>query len=117
MHETSPSTILVVEDVEEIRSHMNAMLVQKGHRVLNASNAEDAIRIAKEDRPLVILTDLDLPTLALLLQDVGNHDHLDRIPIVIVDIDQVEIKDRSIKVLSDFDQLDEMIQAMAASAE
>ncbi len=116
MHETSPSTVLVVEDVEEIRSHMNAMLVQKGHRVLNSSNAEDAIRIAKEDRPLLILTDLDLPTFEELLQKVGEHDHLDQIPVVVVDIDLVEIKDRDVKVLSDFDQLDEMLRGLAESA-
>jgi two-component system, NtrC family, nitrogen regulation response regulator GlnG len=117
LHETSSSTILVVEDVEEIRSHMNAMLAQKGHRVLNASNAEDAIRLAKEDRPSLILTDLDLPTFDLLLQKVGDHDHLDRIPVVVVDIELVEIKDRDVKVLSDFDQLDEMIRGLAESAE
>lgn len=117
MHETSPSTILVVEDVEEIRSRMNAMLAQKGHRVLNASNAEDAIRIATEDRPSLILTDLDLPTFGLLLQKVGEHDHLDRIPVVVVDIELLEINDRDVKVLSDFDQLDEMIRGLAESAE
>jgi PleD family two-component response regulator len=116
LHETSPSTILVVEDVEEIRSHMNAMLAQKGHRVLNASNAEEAIRIAKADRPSLILTDLDLPTFSLLLQKVGEHDHLDRIPVVVVDIEQVEIKDRDVEVLSDFDQLDEMVRGLAEPA-
>lgn len=96
---------------------MNAMLAQKGHRVLNASNPEEAIRIAKEDRPLLILTDLDLPALDLLLEGVGDHDHHEKIPVVVVDIDLVELKDRDVKVLSDFDQLDEMIRGLQESAE
>ena len=117
MHETSPITILVVEDIDEIRSHMNARLARKGHRVLNATNAAEAIEIAKHDRPSLILTDPDLPTLGLLIRSLEDYDHFNRIPVVVVDIDQIEMKESSVTVLSDFDQLDEMILALASSAE
>lgn len=46
-----------------------------------------------------------------------NTDASIRKAVVVVDIELVEINDRDVKVLSDFDQLDEMIRGLAESAE
>ena len=104
-------TILVVEDVVEICFQMSEMLRKKGHQILSAANAEDAIRIAEHDHPNMILTDLDLPTFDSLVQMVRSHKELFNIPVAVIDINGHEIKPpQDVKILSDFDQLDYFLQ-------
>jgi chemosensory pili system protein ChpA (sensor histidine kinase/response regulator) len=105
-------TILVVEDVDEIRSQMSEMLRKKGHQILSAANAEDAIKIAEHDRPHMILTDLDLPTFDALVQLVRAHKDLGTIPMAVIDINGPELKPtQDVKILSDFEQLDYFLQS------
>ncbi|MDX6559162.1 MAG: hypothetical protein QOF72_2211, partial [Blastocatellia bacterium] len=105
--ERKPKTILVVEDVQEISSQMGAMLRGKGHRILNAASAEDAIRIAERDRPNLILTDLDLPTFPILMRMVRDHKDLNDMLVAIIDIHHPEVSEQAdLRVLSNFDQLD-----------
>jgi CheY-like chemotaxis protein len=109
-------TILVVEDVGEISSQMGEMLRKRGHQILNAANAEDAIQIAEHDRPNMILTDLDLPTFDALVELVRAHKDLGNLPMAVIDIDingpELE-PSYDVKILSDFDQLDSFIQSCA----
>jgi CheY-like chemotaxis protein len=110
--ERKPKTILVVEDVQEISSQMGAMLRGKGHRTLNAANAEDAIRIAESDRPNLILTDLDLPTFPTLMRMVRDHKDLNDMLVAIIDIHHPEVSEQAdLRVLSNFDQLDELLES------
>ncbi len=105
-------TILVVEDVDEISSQMREMLRKKGHRILNAANAEDAIKIAEHDRPNIILTDLDLPTFDALVQLVRAHKDLGNLTVAIIDINGPEVRQTDgLRILSSFDQLDELLQS------
>jgi CheY-like chemotaxis protein len=105
-------TILVVEDVGEISYQMGEMLRQKGHRILNAANAEDAIRIAEHTRPHIILTDLDLPTFDALLQLVHTHKGLANLPVAIIDINAYEVRGQDgLRILSNFEQLDELLES------
>lgn len=105
-------TILVVEDVVEICLQMSEMLRKKGHQILSAANAEDAIRIAEHDHPNMILTDLDLPTFDSLVEMVRAHKDLFNTPVAVIDINGNEMKPpQDVKILSDFDQLDSFIQS------
>jgi CheY-like chemotaxis protein len=107
-----PKTILVVEDVDEISSQMGAVLCKKGHRILRAANATDAIQIAERDRPHMILTDLDLPSFDSLMRLVRDHKDLKNMPVAIIDIDDTGlIPQDGLKVLSNFDQLDELLDS------
>ncbi|HEX8335170.1 MAG TPA: response regulator [Pyrinomonadaceae bacterium] len=56
-------TILVVEDYEDTSLAMRLALEQKGYHILEASDGEQAVRIAESVRPEVILMDLNLPVL------------------------------------------------------
>ena len=110
--EPKPKTILVVEDVDEISSQMDEMLRRKGHRTLNAANAEDAIQIAEQDRPNMILTDLDLPTFDVLVRLVHAHKDLGNLPVAIIDISGAEVMEKDgVKILSNFEQLDELLKS------
>jgi len=60
--ENSP-TVMVVDDYADTRHVVRWMLEQKGYRVLEAVNGEDAIAVAARERPRVILMDLAMPLL------------------------------------------------------
>ena len=112
MRETK-EMILVVEDVQEISSEMNAMLHARGHNVMSVVDAEQAIKIAEEQRPKLILTDLDLPTLGLLVRLIREHKDLKDMLVAIIDINGPDVnKEDGLKVLTNFGQLDELLQSI-----
>jgi len=89
---------------------MSAALDKRGHHVVHASNAEDAIQIAETKRPAVILTDLELPTFDQLLSLLRGHADLKNTVVAIIDLNHPKV-DGDIKVLPDFEALDDLIQA------
>ena len=103
-------TILVVEDNDEISSNMRVALQQRGHRVERALNAEDAIYMAEQNRPAMILTDLDLPTFDQLLTSLRGHADLKNMIVAIIDINHPDT-DTQVSVLKDFQALDDLIVA------
>ena len=55
------STVLLVEDNEDNRTIYTTILRHVGHEVIEASNGEDGIRLARERQPAVILMDVAMP--------------------------------------------------------
>lgn len=53
----------MVEDFEDSRFMMRRLLEMAGHRVLEATDGEQAIKVALEAHPALILMDLSLPKL------------------------------------------------------
>ncbi len=53
--------ILIVEDNEKNRKLVRDVLQFKGYQTLEAENAEEGIRLARESRPALILMDIQLP--------------------------------------------------------
>ncbi|WP_019528983.1 response regulator [Dasania marina] len=54
-------TILLVEDNEMNRDMLSRRLQRKGYKVVSAINGEDAVTIAKQLKPHLILMDMELP--------------------------------------------------------
>jgi CheY-like chemotaxis protein len=54
-------TILLVEDTEDNRFMMRRLLEMSGYRVIEATNGEEAVKVAEQERPDLILMDLSLP--------------------------------------------------------
>ena len=54
-------TVLIVEDDNFLRGLSAGKLSDEGYEVLTASNGEEAIKIAGESKPMMILLDLLLP--------------------------------------------------------
>ena len=52
---------LVVEDFEDSRFMMRKLLEMAGYRVLEATDGEQAVKLAVQKRPALILMDLSLP--------------------------------------------------------
>ena len=58
---TTNSTILVIDDSATIRRLADSTLTSAGYRVVLAPNAEDGVRMAREENPDLILLDHQLP--------------------------------------------------------
>ena len=54
-------TILVVDDTENLRTLVKSYLTQEGFRVLTAANGRDALFLARDEKPDLILLDLMMP--------------------------------------------------------
>ncbi|HMH45229.1 MAG TPA: response regulator [Pyrinomonadaceae bacterium] len=115
MSKNKAHTILVVEDVDEISANMVAALKERGHLVERASDAEQAIQMAEENRPEMILTDLDLPTFDNLMNLLRAHTVLKNMVVAIIDINHPEVSDQTVNVLRDFQALDDLIESTPAS--
>ena len=53
--------ILMIEDNEEIRKFLKAVLQRMGHEYIEAADGKTGIELARVHRPDIILTDLMLP--------------------------------------------------------
>jgi len=56
-------TVLLVEDTEDNRFMMRRLLEMTGYRVVEASNGEEAVKLAELETPQLILMDLSLPVI------------------------------------------------------
>jgi two-component system, cell cycle response regulator DivK len=79
-------TILLVEDTEDNRFMMRRLLEMSGYRVVEATNGEEAVRLAESERPDVILMDLSLPVIDGLAatRAIRKLDGFGKVPIVAV---------------------------------
>ncbi|HEX8245349.1 MAG TPA: response regulator [Longimicrobium sp.] len=57
----SSKTVLLVEDNEDNRTVYRTILEHFGYRVTEARNGEDGVRMAREQRPDLILMDISIP--------------------------------------------------------
>jgi CheY-like chemotaxis protein len=60
---TDAPLILVVDDVEDARYLYSLYLTTHGFRVVEAVNGEEAVRLAHEHQPALVLMDLGLPVM------------------------------------------------------
>ena len=78
--------ILIVEDDPKSRKLLRDVLSYNGYRLLESENAEEGVRLARENGPALILMDIHLPgmsgieALHVLRDDPGTN----RIPVVAV---------------------------------
>ncbi len=59
----SPPLILVADDFDAIRKWIAINLKRKGYIVLEASNGKEAVELAKETLPDLIIMDLEMPVM------------------------------------------------------
>ena len=55
--------VLLVEDTEDNRFMMRRLLEMSGYQVVEATNGEEAVKVARNESPRLILMDLSLPVI------------------------------------------------------
>ena len=78
--------ILVVDDSADNVAMISLFLQQQGYRVLTAGNGEDAITVATQMMPNLILMDINLPTLDGLgaTRRIRENDVLREVPVIAI---------------------------------
>ena len=78
--------ILVVDDAADNLAVISLDLQQQGYKVVTASNGEDAVRVAEQTQPNLILMDINLPELDGLgaTRRIRENDALRDVPVVVV---------------------------------
>src|ERR1051325_3736042 len=117
---------LLVEDFEDSRFMMRRLLEMAGYSVLEASDGEQAVKLAVESRPVLILMDLSLPKLDGLAatRQIRQKKGLKKTPILAVSahdspesrIEALEAGcDEYVTKPIDFDQLHALLQRFVPS--
>lgn len=86
MNNEDQPTVLLVEDTEDNRFMMSRLLEMSGYRVIEATNGEEAVEVARTESPDIILMDLSLPVIDGLAATrlIRQLNQLEHTPIVAV---------------------------------
>jgi CheY-like chemotaxis protein len=78
--------ILVVDDAADNLAMISLALQQQGYKVVTAANGEDAVRVAEQMQPNLILMDINLPELDGLAatRRIRDNAALREVPVVVV---------------------------------
>ncbi|OHC01504.1 MAG: two-component system response regulator [Planctomycetes bacterium RIFCSPHIGHO2_12_39_6] len=78
--------VMVVEDNEKNRKLMRVVLKAKGYNVIEAATGEEALNILKNQKPDIILMDIQLPGIdgITLIKQIKGTTNLQDIPIIAV---------------------------------
>ena len=87
-------TVLVVEDNATIGGLMVALLREAGYRALRAWDSREALRVARDRRPDLIVLELSLPYPAgvPLITELRTHPEMKQAPIVLVTGNQIHLE-------------------------
>jgi len=116
-------TVLVAEDDEDVRLLLTTRLGARGYRVVEASDGQETLELAKVVRPDIVLMDLQLPRLNgfAVARFLRQTDSLRSVPIVVVSAHD-PAKHRNLALAAgcnayvqkpiDFDRLDELMTSL-----
>jgi DNA-binding response OmpR family regulator len=79
-----PPLVLVVEDHEDTRFLLKTMLEMRGYRVSEAEDGEEGVRLARRERPRLVIMDATLPRLDGLAatRRIRSDSTLEGVPVV-----------------------------------
>ncbi len=123
---TANLSVLVTEDDEDLRFLCQMQLEIGGFRVMEAAHGEEALRVARHERPDVILLDLMMPEMDgfTFLNELRKDSTLRSVPVVVVTAKTLTAEERQelsgvIKVLQkgsyDREQLLNEVRALLAA--
>jgi CheY-like chemotaxis protein len=83
--------VLMVEDHQDARPELKHILQQKGYRVIDTDNGQEAARQARQTHPNLLVVDMDVPLLYGLMaaRQIIKRAELGPMPAVIVTHDEV----------------------------
>jgi DNA-binding response OmpR family regulator len=104
--DVQPLTILIVEDIDWIRSGMKKAVEREGYRTVEATNGAEAVEIAARESIDLILTEEELPTFDALVARPREHSSSSSVPVVIVNPDaDIGTRDGNAYMLTDYTEI------------
>ena len=82
-----PPMILIVEDIDWIRSGMRKAVEREGYRVAEVRSAAEVFEFGEQQLIDLILTEEELPTFIDLAARLSTHPILSSVPLVIINPD------------------------------
>ena len=99
--EHTGTTVLIIEDEEDIREFISRVVELEGYRVLKAADGKTGLDLLREHRVELILLDLRLPGLDgwAILRDIKKDPALLHIPVIVLTaIAEAKQRKRTIKM-------------------
>lgn len=93
--------ILFIEDEAALQEAFGSFLTQAGYKVINALDGEIGARLAKTEKPDLILLDIILPKMNgfEVLKELGSDDSTKNIPVIILtNMENVDDINRAIEL-------------------
>lgn len=90
-------TILVVDDFEDMRQVLRLWLESRGYEVVEAENGDEAIEVARNVRPALILMDIGMPERSGISATYKIRKELGGIPIVAVTAFDADLREDALK--------------------
>ena len=80
------AVVLVVDDEFGIAKLVEEVLVDEGHRVIVAGNGRQALQLAADEPPALVLTDYMMPVMdgAALIEAMATNAALANVPVIIM---------------------------------
>ena len=102
--EARSSLVLIVEDIDWVRSAMTKSLERLGYRTAQATDDAEAFAVVEREPIDCILTEEQMPTFAVLMARL--HAALSRVPVVIINPDAEEgARHGDAYLLADYDDI------------
>jgi CheY-like chemotaxis protein len=101
-----PRTILLAEDHEDNRFALLTVLEREGYQTLGAANGSEAVDLAREHLPDLVLMDLAMPVMdgRTAMRQLRDDPRTARIPIIVLTAMALSV-DRDRLVAEGFDEL------------
>ena len=96
---SNTALILVVDDFEELRTTLRLWLEHRGHRVVEAADGDEALEVARQLHPALILMDIGMPERSGLsaTYKIRKDPGLKDVPIVAVTAYGAELREDALK--------------------
>jgi CheY-like chemotaxis protein len=101
-----PKTILLVDDHEDNRVALLAVLEREGYRALDAANGQEAVELVRQHMPDLVLMDLAMPVMdgRQAMRVLRDDPRTARVPIVVLTAMALSV-DRERMIAEGFDGL------------
>ena len=78
--------ILIIDDEEDVRVYLEALLSKEGYETVTASDGVEALEVLKAEKPDLITLDLQMPndTGTAFYRKMHRNEEFNKIPIIIV---------------------------------
>lgn len=90
-------SLLIVEDIDNVRELLEVTLRFKGYPVISAHNGQEALEMIEHERPALVITDILMPKMDgfTLAHTMRKDNRFNRIPIIFISATYITPEDKA----------------------